>query len=263
MANLLQINSLGVSYFQKNNTVRAVDGVSFHIATGETLALAGESGCGKSTIALSIFRLVPSPGKITGGKIRFDGRSLLELARKEMAALRGRQIGLILQDSLSALNPTMHVGVQIAEAVKHHFKLSRKEAQKRALEMMQRVHLQDVEKTYNAYPHQLSGGQRQRIVIAIALVCKPKLLVADEPTTALDVSIQGQILDLLRELRDDFNLALLLITHDLGIVAQMADRTAIMQAGKIVEQGGTREIFTNPKHNYTKTLLDAIPRIVF
>ncbi|MFQ5629837.1 MAG: ABC transporter ATP-binding protein [bacterium] len=263
MAALLQVSSLCTYYIQKGMALQAVQEVSFAIDRGETLAIVGESGCGKSTLALSLFRLVPPPGHIVSGKILFDSRDLLTLPEKEMGKVRGKGIGLILQDSLSSLNPVMRVGAQIAEARRHHFSESRKEARRKTLEIIEHVKLANAEKTYTLYPHQFSGGQRQRIAIALALACQPQLLVADEPTTALDVSIQAQILTLLKSLQQEMQLALLLITHDLGVVAQMADRVAVMYAGKIVEHGPIRDIFTRPAHPYTASLLNATPQLKF
>jgi ABC-type dipeptide/oligopeptide/nickel transport system ATPase component len=263
MIPLLKIQGLKTHFFKPNETLRAVDDIDLEIHPGETLALVGESGCGKTTTAQSVFRLVPPPGRIVDGAIEFRGQNLLSLPEKQMAAIRGKEMGLILQDPLSALNPVMRVGEQISEVLRHHFALDRKTAKPRAFELMERVRLPDVGMIYNCYPHQLSGGQRQRILIAIALACRPALVVADEPTSALDVSIQSQVLALLKELKRDFQLSLFLITHDLGVVAQIADRVAVMYAGKIVEQSTTETLFATPRHPYTMALLEAIPRITF
>jgi ABC-type dipeptide/oligopeptide/nickel transport system ATPase component len=260
---LLKIQGLKTYFFKPNETLRAVDDIDLEIYPGETLALVGESGCGKTTTAQSIFRLVPAPGRIVGGAIEFRGQNLLRLPEKHMASIRGKEIGLILQDPLSALNPVMHVDKQIAEMIHHHFDLDRKTAKPRTFELMEKIRLPNAGMLYNCYPHQLSGGQRQRILIAIALACRPALLVADEPTSALDVSLQCQILALLKELKRDFQLSLFLITHDLGVVAQIADRVAVMYAGKIVEQSTTEALFVAPRHPYTVALLQAIPRIAF
>ena len=260
---LLKIQGLKTYFFKPNETLRAVDDIDLEIYPGETLALVGESGCGKTTTAQSIFRLVPSPGRIVDGAIEFRGQNLLSLPEKQMASIRGKEMGLILQDPLSALNPVMRVGEQISEVLRHHFALDRKTAKHRALELMERVRLPNAGMIYNCYPHQLSGGQRQRILIAIALACRPALIVADEPTSALDVSLQSQILALLKELKRDFQLSLFWITHDLGVVAQIADRVAVMYTGKIVEQSTTAALFATPRHPYTVALLEAIPRIAF
>ncbi|RME00265.1 MAG: ABC transporter ATP-binding protein [Calditrichaeota bacterium] len=259
MLPLLKVESLKVHYFLKGITVPAVEQVGFEIRRRETLALVGESGCGKSTVALSLFKLVPYPGRILAGSIQFNGRELMSCSEKQMSRIRGKEMGLILQDSLSALNPVMRVGEQIAEVLRHHFSLSKKTARHRTIGLMERVQLPNAEKIYRAYPHQLSGGQRQRVVIAMALACRPALLVADEPTTALDVSIQSQIMALLQQLKAEFELSLLLISHDLAVVAQIADRVAVMYAGKIVERGTVRQVFQEPLHPYTRGLLQAMP----
>lgn len=263
MKPLLKITALKTHFLKRDGVLKAVDNVDLEIHPGETLALVGESGSGKTITALSILRLVPHPGQILAGRIEFLGDNLLDLSEKQMASRRGKKIGLILQDPLSALNPVMCVGEQIAEVLRHHFSLKRKQAKKRALQLMEKVKLPNVEKLYRSYPHQLSGGLRQRVLIAIALTCHPSLVIADEPTTALDVSIQQEILTLLNQLRDEFQTSLLLITHDLGVVAQMADRVAVMYAGKIVEQAPVKEIFTDPMHPYTRALLSALPVIDF
>lgn len=263
MEPLLRIESLKTYFFKKEGVLRAVDDLDLEIYPGETLALVGESGCGKTVTALSIFRLVPPPGRIIGGTIEFRGHNLLSISEKQMRSIRGKEIGLILQDTLSALNPVMCIGEQISESLRYHFSMKRKRAKLQALELMERVHLPNVEMIYKSYPHQLSGGLRQRVLIAIALACKPALVVADEPTTALDVSIQSQILALLKELKEEFQISLLLITHNMGVVAEIADRVAVMYAGKIVEQAATQPLFKQPLHPYTEALLNAIPRIEF
>lgn len=263
MAPLLKIRGLKIHFFKAREIFRAVDGIDLEIHSGETLALVGESGCGKTTTALSIFRLVPSPGRIVEGAIEFRGSDLLALPERQMASIRGREMGLIFQEPLSALNPVMRVGEQIAEVIRHHFGAPRRQARQEALELMAKVQLPEAEAIYGQYPHQLSSGLRQRVLIAIALACRPALVVADEPTSALDVTIQSQILALLKKLKEELRLALLLITHDLGVVAQLADRVAVMQAGKIVEQAATAALFASPRHPYTRQLLDAIPRLAF
>ena len=242
--------------------VYAVDGVSFSIGRGETLGLVGESGCGKSVSALSILRLVANPpGRIVGGAIRFQGKNLLELSETEMEKIRGNEISMIFQEPMTSLNPLYTVGGQIAEAVGLHQGLSRKEAWNRAVEMLRQVSMPEPEKRAHAYPHQLSGGMRQRVMIAMALSCNPKVLIADEPTTALDVTIQAQILDLMRELQESFGTAIILITHDMGVVAENADRVVVMYAGRKVEEAPASELFDNPGHPYTKGLLGSIPQI--
>jgi oligopeptide/dipeptide ABC transporter ATP-binding protein len=241
--------------------VPAVNDVSFDIQPGETLGLVGESGCGKSVSALSILRLVQPPGRITAGSIMFHGRDLLSLSEAEMRRVRGAEISLIFQEPMTALNPVFTVGDQIAEALLVHGKATRAEARRQAVRLLEAVKLPDPERQVRHYPHQLSGGMRQRVLIAIALACQPALLIADEPTTALDVTIQAEILDLLREMKARFSLSLLLITHDLGVVAETADCVAVMYAGRIVEEAVVREIFRNPKHPYTKGLLASIPGV--
>ncbi|MBC8185868.1 ABC transporter ATP-binding protein [candidate division KSB1 bacterium] len=260
---LLKIQLLKTQFHKKHGIVKAVDGVDLKIHQGETLSLVGESGCGKSITGLSIMKLVPPPGRIVAGSIEFKKRNILNLSEKQMSKIRGKEIGLILQDPLSALNPVITVGEQISEVIRTHFPVNRKEAKNRTLDLMEKVQLPNVSSLYDSYPHQLSGGLRQRVLIAIALSCSPSLVIADEPTTALDVSIQSQILSLLKNLKKEFQISLLLITHDFSVVAEMADRVAVMYAGKIVEQANTFDIFTNPIHPYTKSLLDAIPKLDF
>ncbi len=241
--------------------MRAVDGVSFTLDRGELLGVVGESGCGKSITALSIMRLVAPPGKIVGGQILFDGRELLKLTNAEMREVRGNDIAMIFQDPMTSLNPVFTIGEQIAEALRLHRKLSRADARKAAIDAMREVSIPDPELRANDYPHQLSGGMRQRVMIAMALACDPKLLIADEPTTALDVTIQAQILELLNHLRKTRELAVLLITHDLGVVAEVADRVAVMYTGKIVEESPVDELFSRPKHPYTEGLLRSVPKL--
>ena len=253
---LLDVQDLRVVFEGARRDVTAVDGVSFQIAPAETLGLVGESGSGKSVTALSILGLLQAPGRIAGGRVLFEGRDLLTLPERQMRQIRGARISLIFQEPTAALNPVMRVGDQVAEALAVH---GRTGADRQAIELLRAVHLPDAERRARDYPHQLSGGMRQRVVIAIALACHPALLIADEPTTALDVTVQGQILDLLRELRARYNLALLLITHDFGVIAEMADRVAIMYQGALVEQGPVRQILRAPVHDYTRTLLAAIP----
>ena len=263
MEALLKLDLLKVHFLKREGRLIALNGVDLEIYPCETMALVGESGCGKSVFALSILNLVPSPGRIVAGNIIYKGRDILRLSEKEISKIRGREIGLILQDPGSALNPVLRVGGQISEVIRTHFKLDRSKAKQRALEMMEKVRLPNVVSLYDAYPHQLSGGMKQRILIAKALAGEPALLIADEPTTALDVSIQSQILSLLKDLKTELGLSLLLITHDLSIVAEMADRVAVMYAGRIVEQAITADLFKTPLHPYTGALLDAVPKIDF
>jgi len=259
--NILEVRHLTTQFFTRAGQLNAADDVSFNIERGTTLALVGESGSGKSVTSLSIMRLVPPPGRITEGEIVFDGTELLKLNDQQIRRIRGRDVAMIFQDPMTSLNPVYTVGDQIAEGIQLHEHLPRKQAWSRTIEMMARVKIPDAEKRARDYPHQLSGGMRQRVMIAMALSCKPKLLIADEPTTALDVTIQAEILDLLRALRSDFDLSMLLITHDLGVVAETADRVAVMYAGRIVEQAPVNEIFHSPRHPYTEGLLRSVPKI--
>jgi len=261
MSHLLEVNNLETHFPTRAGMVRAVNGVSFYLDSGELLGLVGESGCGKSITALSIMRLIAPPGKIVGGQIAFDGKNLLQLSEAEMRQIRGDDIAMIFQDPMTSLNPVFTVGEQIAEALRLHRKLSRKAARAAAIEAMQEVAIPDPVRRVDDYPHQLSGGMRQRVMIAMALACDPKLLIADEPTTALDVTIQAQILELLDELRKNRELAVLLITHDLGVVAEVADRVAVMYTGKIVEESPVEELFARPKHPYTEGLLRSVPKL--
>jgi oligopeptide/dipeptide ABC transporter ATP-binding protein len=259
---VLEVDGLQTHFFTAVGTVRAVDGVSYSLEPGETLGVVGESGCGKSVSALSILRLVANPpGRIVGGSIRFQGRNLLELGESEMERVRGNEISMIFQEPMTSLNPLYTVGGQIAEAVALHQGLSKKEAWNRAVEMLRRVYIPEPEKRAHAYPHQLSGGMRQRVMIAMALSCNPKVLIADEPTTALDVTIQAQILDLMRELQETFGTAIILITHDMGVVAENADRVVVMYAGRKVEEAPASELFDHPGHPYTVGLLGSIPHL--
>ena len=258
---LLEVNNLQTQFPTRGGLVRAVDGVTFHLDSGELLGLVGESGCGKSITALSIMRLIARPGKIVGGEITFDGKQLLQLSDAEMRQIRGDDIAMIFQDPMTSLNPVFTVGEQIAEALRLHRKLSRKAARAAAIEAMKEVSIPDPARRVDDYPHQLSGGMRQRVMIAMALACDPKLLIADEPTTALDVTIQAQILELLDELRKNRELAVLLITHDLGVVAEVADRVAVMYTGRIVEESPVDELFARPRHPYTEGLLRSVPKL--
>jgi oligopeptide/dipeptide ABC transporter ATP-binding protein len=259
--NVLEVRNLKTSFFTARGVVKAVDDVSFSLAKGETLGLVGESGCGKSVTAMSLTRLISPPGRVVGGQILFKGQDLISLSENEMRRIRGSQISMVFQEPMTALNPVLEVGFQIAEAVVAHEKVSRKQAWDRAVESMRAVSIPDAEKRAKDYPHHLSGGMRQRVMIAMALVCRPTLLIADEPTTALDVTIQAQILELLDSLRHQYNLSMILISHDLGVIAEVAENVAVMYAGKIVEIGPVMDVFHNAKHPYTQGLLHSIPKL--
>ena len=261
MKAVLEVKNLKTYFFTEEGAVKAVDDVSFTVEQGKTLGLVGESGCGKSVTAMSIARLVSPPGKIVGGQILLNGRDLLSLSEQEMRRTRGAQVSMIFQEPMTALNPVLEVGYQIAEAVLAHEKVSKREAWSRAVEAMKAVSIPDPEKRAKDYPHHLSGGMRQRIMIAMALVCRPALVIADEPTTALDVTIQAQILELLDSLREQYHLSLILISHDLGVIAEVAETVAVMYAGKIVEIGTAMDVFHNPKHPYTEGLLRSVPHL--
>ena len=256
---LLEVENLRTVFESKTAPVVAVDDVSFEVRKGETLGLVGESGSGKSVTAFSIIRLVQEPGRITGGRVLFQGRDLLALPESEMRRVRGAGIGFVFQEPMAALNPVMRVGAHIAEALTVHGLASRSEARARAIDLLRAVRIANPEQRVDDYPHQLSGGMRQRVMMAIAIACKPPLVIADEPTTALDVTVQAQILELLRDMKREFDLSLLLITHDFGVIAETADRVAVMYRGKIVEQAPVRDIFRNPQHPYTRGLLASIP----
>jgi len=259
---LLEIVDLKTWFFTRDGIVRAVDGVSFQVMPGETLAIVGESGCGKSVTALSILRLIPSPpGRIVSGAIRFAGKDLRELSEAEMREVRGNEISMVFQEPMTSLNPVLSIGRQIGETLTLHQGLSRKAALAKAVEMLRLVHIPEAERRIEQYPHQLSGGMRQRVMIAMALACNPKLLIADEPTTALDVTIQAQILDLMRELKEKIDAAIVLITHDLGVVAEMAQRVVVMYAGRRAEEAPVGPLFRRPLHPYTRGLLASVPRL--
>jgi peptide/nickel transport system ATP-binding protein len=259
---ILDIADLRTWFFTRDGVVRAVDGVSFHVTPGETLAIVGESGCGKSVTALSILRLIPSPpGRIVSGAIRFAGRDLLGLSEAEMRQVRGNEISMIFQEPMTSLNPVLTIGRQIAETLTLHQGLGSKAALAKAADMLRLVHIPEADRRIGEYPHQLSGGMRQRVMIAMALACNPKLLLADEPTTALDVTIQAQILDLMRELKQKIDAAIVLITHDLGVVAEMAQRVVVMYAGRKAEEAAVSQLFRRPLHPYTKGLLASVPRL--
>jgi len=258
---LLEIRHLKTYFYSDEGVVRAVDDVSLNIGRGEVLGVVGESGCGKSTLALSILRLIRPPGKIVGGEIIFDGNDLLKLSEEEMRKIRGAKISMVFQDPTSCLNPVFTVGSQIEEAVILHQKLKGKERLAKVIEMLRKVRIPSPEERYKNYPHQFSGGMRQRVMLAIALSCNPDLLIADEPTTNLDVTIQAQVLSLMKDLQREFKSSILLVTHNMGVIAKMSDRVAVMYAGKIVEVADVIPIFEKPYHPYTEALLRSIPKI--
>ncbi len=259
---LFSVEDLEIEFRTETGLVKAVNGISYSVEPGEVVAIVGESGCGKSVSAMSVLGLVPSPpGRIRHGKIMFEGRNLLDLAEEDMREVRGGQIGMIFQEPMTSLNPVLSIGVQMAESMRQHLKLNRKQATKRSIELLEMVGIADPEKRLKQYPHHFSGGMRQRVMIAIAISCKPKLLIADEPTTALDVTIQAQILELMKTLSKEFQMAQVIITHNLGVVARYADRVNVMYAGRIVESGTTKEIYARPRHPYTVGLLNSVPRM--
>jgi peptide/nickel transport system ATP-binding protein len=259
---LLEVKGLKTHFFTDEGVVRAVDGIDLYINRGETLGVVGESGCGKSVTALSVMRLIPQPpGRIVAGEIFYNGRNLLQLSAADMRKIRGKEIAMIFQEPMTSLNPVFTVGEQIAEAIRLHEGLGRRDAMDKTVEMLRIVHIPNPERRVKEYPHQLSGGMRQRVMIAMALSCNPKLLIADEPTTALDVTIQAQILELLNELKAKFNMAVMLITHDMGVIAETAQRVVVMYAAQVVEEAQVTELFKEPLHPYTQGLLRSIPRI--
>lgn len=260
--NILQVENLITSFETEAGWLRAVDKVSFDVPKGETVGIVGESGCGKSVTAMSIVRLLPQPmGQILGGSILFDGKELTKLKRKEMIGIRGDDIGVIFQEPMTALNPAHRIGRQISEVFLLHTKMGKKEAWDASIEILRKVKIPSPERRVGEYPHQLSGGMRQRVMIAMALACNPKLLIADEPTTALDVTVQAQILDLIGELQSELGMSVILITHDLGVIAQACQHVVVMYAGRVVEKAPVRELFANPRHAYTKGLLNSIPTL--
>ncbi|MBI3025496.1 MAG: ABC transporter ATP-binding protein [Candidatus Tectomicrobia bacterium] len=262
MVQLLRIENLRTHFFPSAGVVKAVDGISYDVEEGETVALVGESGCGKSVSALSILRLIPNPpGRIVEGAIRFNGQDLLSLADGEIRKVRGHQIGMIFQEPMTSLNPVLTIGLQLTETMEQHLGFSRPEAEKRGVEYLRMVGISEPERRIRQYPHHLSGGMRQRVMIAMALCCEPKLIIADEPTTALDVTIQAQILELMKNLSKRMRVALIIITHNLGVVARYADRVNVMYAGKIIERGPARAIYSRPSHPYTLGLLRSVPRL--
>jgi oligopeptide/dipeptide ABC transporter ATP-binding protein len=259
---ILEIKDLRTYFFGYEGVARAVDGVSYRLSRGEPLGVVGESGCGKSVTALSVLRLIPTPpGRIVGGEIRFKGKSLLDASDQEMRRIRGDRISMIFQEPMTSLNPVFTVGNQIEETFKLHQGLSQRDSLEKTIEMLRLVNIPSPERCVERYPHELSGGMRQRVMIAMALACKPEILIADEPTTALDVTIQAQILDLMIRLKEEMGMAIILITHNLGVVAEMTRRVLVMYAGKIVEEAGTKTLFGNPRHPYTMGLLKSVPRL--
>ena len=262
--NILELKNVVYSFHTYGGEVKAVRDVSYEVRQGEILGIVGESGCGKSVTAQCILRLNPEPpGFFEGGEILYKGQDVLKMSKKEIRKIRGREIGFVFQDPMTSLNPTMRVGAQIEEVFLGRTDVSKKEVKERAMDIMRLVGISDVEKRYKQYPHELSGGMRQRVMIAIALACNPKLLIADEPTTALDVTIQAQIIDLIKQLQQKLGTSVILITHDLGVVADIAHRIVVMYSGKVVEQGSSEDIFYRPKHPYTWALLKAVPRLDF
>ena len=259
MDNLLEVHDLKTQFFTETGVVRAVDGVSMSLRRGEVLGLVGESGCGKSVTALSIMQLIDNPGRIVQGQVLFDDEDLLKVPDETMRSIRGNRISMIFQQPQSCLNPVFRVGQQLAEVLGIHQGMGKEAGEKRAVELLEMVGIPEPEKRIRAYPHELSGGMAQRVMIAMAVACVPELLIADEPTTALDVTIQAQILDLMRDLQSKMETSIILITHDLGVVAEMCDRVVVMYAGRVVEEAGVQELFANPKHPYTQDLIGATP----
>jgi oligopeptide/dipeptide ABC transporter ATP-binding protein len=258
---LLAVEDLRVQFWTQRGTVHAVNGVSFEIAAGETLGIVGESGCGKSVTSLAILGILPRAGRVVGGSAVFEGRDLIGLPDRELRRIRGRDIAMIFQDPMTSLNPVLTVGRQIRESIETHFDVDRKQAEARAVELLEQVGIPEAKRRAGDYPHQFSGGMRQRVMIAMALACEPKLLIADEPTTALDVTIQAQILDLLRALVAERDTALIMITHDLGVVAGMCERVHVMYGGMVMETGSAEDVFRSPRHPYTLGLLQSVPRL--
>jgi oligopeptide transport system ATP-binding protein len=259
---LLEVRNLKTQFFTQDGVVHAVNGISYHLNEGETLGIVGESGCGKSVGVLSLMRLIPMPpGKIVGGSVLFQGRDLMQISDDEMRSVRGNKIAMIFQDPMTSLNPVLTVGRQVSEALELHLGMSKGEARRRTIELLEMVGIPSAEARIDDYPHQFSGGMRQRVMIAMGLSCSPQLLIADEPTTALDVTIQAQIIDLVKKLRDEIGMAIIWITHDLGVVAGLADRVAVMYAGFIVEEADVKSLYGDPRHPYTLGLLGSLPRL--
>ena len=258
---LLEVRDLHTYFRTRAGEVRAVDGVSFDVEAGEMLGIVGESGCGKSVTVLSLMGLVQPPGRVTKGSAHFQGRDLTKLKGRELEDVRGRDIGMIFQDPMTSLNPTLTIGTQITETLRRHLGMDKKQARKRAIELLDEVHIPSAAQRLDDYPHRYSGGMRQRVIIAIAMACNPKLLIADEPTTALDVTVQAGVLDLFHELRADHDMAVIIITHDMGVVAETANNIVVMYAGQIVEQASALDLFDRPEHPYTEALLAALPQL--
>jgi oligopeptide/dipeptide ABC transporter ATP-binding protein len=259
---LLEVNDLRTHFFTREGVVRAVDGVDFSLEKGKTLGIVGESGCGKSVTALSIMGLIPKPpAKIVSGSVLWEGRDLTTLSERQLEDVRGREIAMIFQDPMTSLNPTLTIGTQITETIRRHYDVSQAQANKKAIELMDEVRIPRASERLKDYPHRFSGGMRQRVMIAIALSCDPKLLIADEPTTALDVTVQASVLDLLDDLRHEHDMSMIIITHDMGVVAEAADEIIVMYAGQVVEQATTLDLFDNPEHPYTEALLGALPQL--
>jgi oligopeptide/dipeptide ABC transporter ATP-binding protein len=258
---LLEVDDLRTFFKTREGEVHAVDGVSFELESGKTLGIVGESGCGKSVTALSIMGLVQSPGRVVSGSVLFDGRQLVGRKERELEDIRGREIAMIFQDPMTSLNPTLTIGTQITESLRRHLHMTKDEARKRAVSLLDEVHIPNAAARLDDYPHRYSGGMRQRVMIAIALACNPKLLIADEPTTALDVTVQAGVLDLLAELRDVHSMAMIMITHDMGVVAETADDIIVMYAGQVIEHANTLDLFDSPEHPYTEALLAALPQL--
>jgi len=262
MSRLLEVKGLETRFFTQDGVVRAVNGISYHLDEGETLAIVGESGCGKSVGVMSLLRLIPQPpGKITGGEVWFDGKNLLTMTDEEIRQVRGNRIAMIFQDPMTSLNPVLTIGFQVSEALQLHMGMDKAAARRRSVELLEMVGIPQAVNRLDDYPHQFSGGMRQRVMIAMGLSCNPQLLIADEPTTALDVTIQAQITDLVKRLRDEIGMAIIWITHDLGVVAGLADRMIVMYAGFIVEEAPVKELYANPRHPYTLGLLGSLPRL--
>jgi oligopeptide/dipeptide ABC transporter ATP-binding protein len=258
---LLEVEGLKTQFQVRTGNVHAVDGVSFSLERGMTLGIVGESGCGKSVTAMSIMGLVAPPGKVVEGSVRFDGRDLLSMKQRNLEDIRGKEMAMIFQDPMTSLNPTLTIGKQITETLQRHLDMNKDQSRKRAIQLLEEVHIPNAAARLDDYPHRYSGGMRQRVMIAIALACNPKLLIADEPTTALDVTVQAGVLDLLRELRETHDMAMIIITHDMGVVAETADDIVVMYAGQFVEHAKTLDLFDNPEHPYTEALLAALPQL--
>ncbi|CAM4424114.1 peptide/nickel transport system ATP-binding protein [Paenibacillus endophyticus] len=259
---LLEVQGLKTEFKRESGSIMAVAGVDFHIKKGEVLGLVGESGCGKSVTSLSIMRLLKdTPGKIAGGAVRFEGTDLTSISEKDMRRIRGNEMAMIFQEPMTSLNPVLRIGLQLAEPIMLHLGYGRKKAREHAIHMLRLVGIPRADEIVDDYPHQLSGGMRQRVMIAMAMSCNPKLLIADEPTTALDVTIQAQILDLMKRLKEEQDMGMLLITHDLGVVAELCDRVVVMYAGRVVEEASVHELFANPQHPYTKGLIQSVPKL--